>query len=119
MLAGLESSCAHLQSGERGGRGFDGGDEQIPVHRSLIERGRAPEHGRGSVLCNDAKNARQLLALLHADVPHAQDVVCSGNKESDTRHAQDKRCSTDSRLVALHGWAPYEVPDVQMTRTLQ
>ena len=62
---------------------------------------------------------RQLFTLLHADVAHAQDIVCSGNKTSGTLHAHGKCRNTESRLAELPGWAPYEVPDVRVTWTIQ
>lgn len=71
------TACTHLEPGKIWRGSFDGYYEQISVHRCLIKRRGASQDGRRSVLRNGAQDARQLLALIHADVSHGQEVICA------------------------------------------
>ena len=73
----MMTACTHLEPGEIWRGSFDGCDEQISVHRGLIQRRGASQDSRRSVPCDGAQDAWQLLALIHADVSHGQEVICA------------------------------------------
>lgn len=75
LLGHIDVAC--LEPGEAGRGGLDGCDQEFTVYGSLIERIGATQGGRRGVVRYRRQDARQLLALLHADVSHGQDVVCT------------------------------------------
>jgi len=95
---------AHPQAQQRGRAGLQRGQQRRAGGRRVRAGARAAERGGGGVLGQRTQDARQVLALLHADVGQAQQVAWQGGNDSAVVPAQAQPLGQSGRSqnVSVH-----------------